>query len=169
MGALGQACAAQLRNVGFQVKGWSRRKKRISGTECFSGEDGLNRVLREAEILVLLMPVTEETENLLSAERLGQMPQGARIINPGRGQLIDDDALLAALDQGRIGHATLDVFRQEPLPYGHPFWDHPRVTVTPHIASATRVDSSADTIAENIRRGEAGAPFLHLVDPETGY
>jgi glyoxylate/hydroxypyruvate reductase A len=91
------------------------------------------------------------------------------IVNPGRGPLIDDDALLAALDSGQVGHATLDVFRTEPLPPEHPFWVHPKVTVTPHIASETRAASAARVIAENIRRGEAGEPFLHLVDREAGY
>jgi glyoxylate/hydroxypyruvate reductase A len=89
---------------------------------------------------------------------------GAILLNPGRGALIDDDALIAALDAGRLSHATLDTFRTEPLPPGHPFWAHPRVTVTPHIASATRPRTAAQVVAENIRRGEAGEPLLHLVD-----
>ena len=91
------------------------------------------------------------------------------IVNPGRGPLIDDDALLAALDAGHIGHATLDVFRVEPLPPTHPYWAHPRVTVTPHIASETRAITAARVIIENVRRGEAGEPFLHLVDRSKGY
>lgn len=105
----------------------------------------------------------------MNAERLALMPEGAFVINPGRGPLIDDEALLSALDSGRIAHATLDVFRVEPLPKDHPFWAHPRVTVTPHIASDTRAESAAEVIAENIRRGEAGEPFLHVVDREAGY
>ncbi|MFM7443228.1 MAG: NAD(P)-dependent oxidoreductase, partial [Tabrizicola sp.] len=88
---------------------------------------------------------------------------------PGRGALIDDGALLAALDAGHIGHATLDVFRVEPLPQDHPYWSHPRVTVTPHIAADTRAVTSSRVIAENVRRGEAGEPFLHLVDRQRGY
>ena len=97
------------------------------------------------------------------------MPTGAVIINPGRGPLIDDDALLAALDTDQISAATLDTFRIEPLPTDHPYWAHPKVTVTPHIASETRPKYSALTIAENIRRGEAGEPFLHLVNRSLGY
>jgi glyoxylate/hydroxypyruvate reductase len=97
------------------------------------------------------------------------MPKGAVILNPGRGPLIDDDALLAALDAGHIGHATLDVFRVEPLPPDHLYWSHPRVTVTPHIAADTRAITASRVIAENIRRGEAGEPFLHLVDRKRGY
>ncbi len=97
------------------------------------------------------------------------LPDGTFILNPGRGQLIDDNALLAALDAGRIAHATLDVFREEPLPQNHPFWLHPRVTVTPHQASETRPESASRLIAENIRRFEAGEPLLHLVDRTAGY
>lgn len=169
LGALGAACAQMLVALGFPVTGWSRRPREIAGLRCLSGEDGLHRTLAEADILVLLLPLTPETENLLDAVRLALLPRGAVIVNPGRGPLIDDDALLAALDSGALGHATLDVFRVEPLPPAHPFWTHPRVTVTPHIASETRPDSAAEVIAENIRRGEAGEAFLYLVDPEAGY
>jgi glyoxylate/hydroxypyruvate reductase A len=149
--------------------GWSRSPKAIDGIACHSGEDGLAHVLSRAEIAVLLLPLTEGTRDLMNAERLALMPKGAVIINPGRGPLIDDTALLAALDAGRIGHATLDVFRTEPLPPDHPFWAHPKVTVTPHIAADTRPSSSSHVIAENIRRGEAGEPFQHLVDRSRGY
>jgi len=169
LGALGAACARMLSGIGFRVTGWSRRPKDIAGLCCLSGEDGLRQALAEADILVLLLPLTPATENLLDAGCLALLPRGAVIVNPGRGALIDDDALLAALDSGALCHATLDVFRTEPLPPGHPFWAHPRVTVTPHIASQTRPDTAAEVIAENIRRGEAGEPFLHLVDPEAGY
>ncbi len=169
LGELGSACAQALAALNFDVTGWSRRPKTLRGITCRSGADGLNATLSEAEILVLLLPFTAATENLLNAETLALLPQGAVIINPGRGQLIDDPALLAALESGQIGHATLDVFRIEPLPQDHPFWAHPRVTVTPHLASETRAGTAAQVIAENIRRGEAGEPFLHLVDRSAGY
>ena len=165
MGALGSACAEALRRLNFPVTGWSRTPK----PGCRHGEDGLREALLTAQILVLLLPRTPETENILNAERLALLPRGAVILNPGRGALIDDDALLAALDRGQVGQATLDVFRVEPLPREHPFWVHPRVTVTPHIAADTRASSAARVIAENIRRGEAGEPFLHLVDRRRGY
>ena len=164
-GALGSAAAAALRGLNFPVTQWSRSAK----PGCLHGEDGLRKALSGAAILVTLLPKTPETENLLNATRLGWLPQGAVILNPGRGALIDDDALLEALDAGRIGHATLDVFRIEPLPHDHAFWAHPRVTVTPHIAADTRTASAARVLAENIRRGEAGEPFLHLVDRARGY
>jgi len=169
LGALGAACARMLASLGFQVTGWSRRPKEIDAIRCLSGAGGLDTALAEAEILVLLLPLTPQTECLLDAARLARLPEGAMILNPGRGPLIDDDALLAALDTGHVGHATLDVFREEPLPPEHPFWAHPGVTVTPHIASETRPETAAEAIAENVRRAEAGEPLLHLVDRARGY
>lgn len=169
LGALGRACATTLSGLGFDVSGWSRTPRQIDGIRTTHGPEGLAQALARAEILVLLLPDTPATENVLNPDTLAQMPRGAMIINPGRGTLIDDDALLAALDTGQIDHATLDVFRTEPLPSDHPYWTHPRVTVTPHIASETRPGTAAQVIAENIRRGEAGEPFLHLVDRERGY
>lgn len=169
LGELGQVAASYLNDAGFQVSGWSRRQKTIKGVACFSGQDGLIDILKNSEILVLLLPQTSETENVLNADTLALMPKGAFILNPGRGPLIDDDALLAALDSGQIAHATLDVFHTEPLPKDHPYWAHEQVTVTPHIASETRAETASDAIAENIRRGIAGEPFLHLVDRKQGY
>ena len=165
MGALGSACAAALRALNFPVTGWSRTAK----PGCLHGQDGLAQALSTAQILITLLPKTPETENLMNAERLALLPRGAVILNPGRGPLIDDGALIAALDAGQIGHATLDVFRVEPLPQDHPFWTHPRVTVTPHIAADTRALTASKVIAENIRRSEAGEPLLHLVDRARGY
>jgi glyoxylate/hydroxypyruvate reductase A len=169
LGELGRAVAAALAGLGFDVRGWSRRPRELRGIPALSGEDGLAELLGAADILVTLLPATRETANLLDARRLALLPEGARLINPGRGSLIDDDALLAALDAGRLAHATLDVFREEPLPPEHPFWAHPRVTVTPHVAAETRPESAAVTIARNIQRGERGAPFLYVVDRAAGY
>lgn len=169
LGALGTAVADTLVALGFNVTGWSRSPKKVAGVTCLNGSDGLKTALARAEIAVLLLPDTPATENTLNAETLAAMPQGAFIINPGRGPLIDDDALITALDSGQIAHATLDVFRTEPLPQGHAYWTHPKVTVTPHIAASTRATTASEVIAENIRRGEAGEPFLHLVDRTLGY
>lgn len=169
LGALGAACGQALAGLGFPVTGWSRSPKQISGLRCLSGDDGLRAALTDAQIVVLLLPQTPATEDILNAERLSLLARGAFVINPGRGPLIDDAALLAALDSGQVGGATLDVFRTEPLPVDHPYWSHPRVTVTPHIASTTRADTAAEVIAANIARGEAGKPFLHLVDRTAGY
>lgn len=169
LGALGQAAAQALLALGFEVTGWSRSPKSVEGVRCLSGPDGLNQALALGEIVITLLPDTPATENTLNAETFGLMPKGAFVINPGRGPIIDDQALLSALDNGQVDHATLDVFRVEPLPSEHPFWNHPKVTVTPHIAAETRASTAAQVIVENIRRGEAGEPFLHLVDRDLGY
>jgi len=169
LGQLGSACGQALHRLGFPVSGWARSQKKIDGITCQSGSKGLRQVLTQSQILILLLPSTPETENTLNAETLALLPKGAFIINPGRGPLIDDAALVDALDSGQVAHATLDVFRTEPLPQDHPFWAHPKVTVTPHIASETRAPSAARVIVENIRRGESGEPFLYLVDRDAGY
>ena len=169
LGALGSACAAALSALGFPVTGWSRSPRNIPEITCFYGPDGLRKALRTAQILILLLPDTAATSNAINAETLAHLPRGAVILNPGRGTLIDDSALLAALDSGKVGHATLDVFRTEPLPPDDPYWHHPHVTVTPHLASETRPATASRMIAENIRRGVAGEPLLHVVDRTLGY
>lgn len=169
LGELGQAVAGALTNLGFPVTGWSRSPKTIENVTCLSGPDGLSQALNTAQILILLLPNTAETENTLNQDTLAQLPKGAMIINPGRGSLIDDSALIDALDTGQIAHATLDVFRTEPLPPSDPYWAHPKVTVTPHIASETRAETASEVIADNIQRNETGQPMLHLVDRSLGY
>ncbi|SEV91693.1 glyoxylate/hydroxypyruvate reductase A [Cognatiyoonia koreensis] len=169
LGALGAACGRALAALGFPVSGWSRTAKEITGLRCYYGAQGLQSALSGAEIVVLLLPDTPATENTLNAQTLSLLAKGAFVINPGRGPLIDDDALLSALDSGQVGHATLDVFRIEPLPPTHPFWSHPGVTVTPHIASFTRPESASEVIAAQILRGENGEPFLHVVNRDAGY
>ena len=168
LGALGTACAEALVALGFQMRGYSRQPKQISGMETFSA-GGLNAALKGAEIVILLLPQTPQTENILNAQTLSLLAPGAVVINVGRGPLIDDAALLDALESGALDHATLDVFRREPLPADDLFWAHPKVTVTPHIASATRPETSAQVIAENIHRDDSRAPFLYLVDRKSGY
>ena len=122
-----------------------------------------------ANYVATLLPHTPATENILSEAEFAALKRNAVLINPGRGALLDDDALLGALDTGRLAAATLDVFRTEPLPSDNPFWHHPNVTVTPHIASVTRPDTAANLIVENIHRSENGKPLLHLVDRSRGY
>ncbi len=168
MGELGRSCAAALTGLGFRVTGWSLSGRPVPGVTTLPGAE-LDRALARAEILICLLPDTERTRNLLNAETLAQLPKGATLINAGRGTLIDEAALIAALDRSRPAHAVLDVFRQEPLPPGHPFWSHPGVTVTPHIAAETRPETAAPVAAENLRRAMRGAPLLHLVDRARGY
>jgi glyoxylate/hydroxypyruvate reductase A len=169
MGALGLACARALGALNFSVVGWSRTGAGAQGTPVLTGQAGLREALSSADFIVTLLPKTPQTENLLNHGTLRYAKRGACLINPGRGALIDDDALLAALDAGQIAHATLDVFRTEPLPQDHPFWTHPRITITPHIAADTRADGAARALVDNIRRGEAGQPFAHLVQRARGY
>lgn len=168
MGALGRAVATMLRPVGFQLNGYSASGLPIDGVKIFSG-GALDRALQNAEILICLLPDTPQTRELLDARRLARLPKGAWIINAGRATLIDDQALIAGLDSGHIGHAVLDVFRDEPLPPSHPFWSHPAITVTPHIAAETRPETAAPVVTENLRRAVSGRPILNLVDREKGY
>ena len=164
MGTLGAACASMLAQLGFPVTGWSRSPKDVAGVRSVTGRDGLRDALSTARIVVLLVPQTPDTEDLLDAETLGWLPEGAVVVNAARGPVIDDEALLAALENGCVGHATLDVFRVEPLPDDHPFWTHPRVTVTPHVASATRADSASRAVAENVARGMRGEALVGVVN-----
>lgn len=169
LGELGAAAALALARLGFRVTGWSRSPRDIAGIRCLAGADSLPQALASAEILVGLLPQTPETIDLLNAERLALLPKGSFIVNAGRGTLIVDDALIAALDGGQVSQATLDVFRTEPVPGDHPFWSHPGVTISPHIAAATRASTAAEKIAENIVRAETGQPLLHMVDRTLSY
>ena len=169
LGALGAECASTLAKVGFKVYGWSSTEKSIENVTCTHGFEGLEKSLFGSEIVVLLLPSTAETENIINEKNLSYLEKNAVIINPGRGTLIDEKALLKSLDDGKLAHATLDVFRQEPLPADHPFWQHPKITVTPHIASETRPETASQVIAANIRRCEKGKPLLYQVNFETGY
>jgi glyoxylate/hydroxypyruvate reductase A len=169
MGALGQACAETLTHLEFPVTGWGRTPKQMPGITVLHGQEQLQLALETAQIVILLMPLTDQTHHIMNAERLAYLPKGAILINPGRGQLIDDIALLRALESNHLAHATLDVFDIEPLPPTHAFWHHPKVTVTPHIASSTRPDSASRVIADNILRSVRGQPLLHLVNRQSGY
>lgn len=169
-GALGMACARALVALGFPVSVWGRTDSPDEGSiQSLNGPAGLTELLKISQILVGLLPNTPETAGFLSENTLAELPKGACIINAGRGELIDDDALLAALETGQIFGAALDVFKTEPLPPAHPYWAHPRVLVTPHIAAETRASSASGVIAENIRRSLAGEPLLYLVDRSAGY
>ena len=169
MGVLGTASAKVLRAIGFDVAGWSRSRKSLRGVRSYAGTASLDKFLARTDILVVLLPLTPETIDLVDAAFLSKLPEGACVVNAARGPIIHDGDLLAALDSGQIAHATLDVFRTEPLPPKHPYWRHPRVTVTPHIASATRFDSASRSIARQISRLETGMALEHVVDRSLGY
>ncbi|WBU55539.1 2-hydroxyacid dehydrogenase [Paracoccus sediminicola] len=167
-GALGGAVAKALRRLGFDVATWSASGRSTGDIPALAGQD-FDAALARSDIAILLLPDTAGTRDLFDAEAIARMPEGAALINPGRGTLIDDGALIAALDRGHLRHAVLDVFRTEPLPEDHPFWSHDNITVTPHIAAATRPETGAPVAAENIRRAMRGETPLHLVDRSRGY
>ena len=169
LGVLGAECASALAKLDFKVRGWSLTKKSIDNVTCHHGSEGLEKSLIGSEIVVLLLPSTANTENIINLKTISFLSKNAIIINPGRGTLIDEKALLKSLDDGKLAHATLDVFRQEPLPADHLFWQHSKVTVTPHIASETRPSTASQFIATNIDRFEKGKPLLYQVNFDAGY
>jgi len=168
LGHIGGLTAGLMRDMGFQTMGWSRTPKEIPGVTCLSGDHGLNGLLSSSDYVCAILPSTAETRNLLDAERLALMKEGATLINAGRGDLIDEQALASALYQRRPGHAVLDVLRHEPLPEDNPLWKHPCVTITPHVSGWHLGDALGDVL-ENLRRLTAGADLLHEVDRARGY
>jgi len=169
LGAIGSDTAAKLAMLGFQVAGWSRTEKALDGIESFHGEAGFLPFLARSDILVCLLPLTRATHGILDAAAFAALPEGAFVINLARGGHLVEADLLAAIERGHVAGATLDVFETEPLPAGHPFWDHPKVHVTPHVAGLTNPRTSAAQVVENIRRVRAGQPPLNLVDAARGY
>lgn len=169
LGNLGADCARSLSMLGFDVAGWARRDHDIEGVECFAGNDRFDEFLARTEILVCLLPLTEATRGILDASLFARLPKGACIINVARGEHLVERDLLDALASGQIRAAALDVFHDEPLPHDHPFWDHPDVLVTPHVASLIDPVSGGKAIADNIRRFMRGEPVPDLVDIERGY
>ena len=169
LGELGQDAAKKLKALGFDVAGWSRNHKCLAGIESYAGAAGLAPLLVRSEILVCLLPLTAKTESILNATTLALLPKGAALVNAARGAHLVEEDLLAALASGQISAAVLDVFREEPLPVDHPFWHHPRVIITPHVAAFTNPATAAPIILDNIRRFEEGRPLLNRVDPARGY
>jgi glyoxylate/hydroxypyruvate reductase A len=168
-GAIGQNAGRRLAALGFPVSGWSRRPHPVDKFATFAGAAGLAQLLAATEILVCLLPLTPETEGILCADTFAALPGGASLVNAGRGRHLVESDLTAALDSGRLAAAALDVFRDEPLPRGHPFWHHPRILVTPHIAGITNPRTAAAIVLDNIRRFEEGRPLLNQVDRARGY
>ncbi len=169
LGVLGKACGKALVGLGFDVIGYSSNRKQIPGVHSYAGDDELNEFLSRTDILVSLLPRTPATDNFLNRETLAQLPKGARIINCGRGESIDDDALLEALRSGHIGGAVLDVFRVEPLPDDHPYWDEPNVTVTPHCASKPDPATASLVILEKMEKMKRGEPVEGIVNRARHY
>lgn len=169
LGELGGAAARALAALGFEVEGWSRTPRSVPGIGCRSGADGLGAMLARSDVLVCLLPLTAETRGILNAETFAALPRGAFVVNAARGGHLVEADLLAALASGQVAGASLDVFGTEPLPPGHPFWSHPSIVVTPHVAAVTHARTAAESVAEGIRRHEAGLPLANLVDRSRGY
>jgi glyoxylate/hydroxypyruvate reductase A len=169
LGKLGLPVLETLRHFGFPVRGWSRSAKQVDGVECFAGMEQLDAFLAGTRVLVCMLPLTAETSNLLDRRKLGKLPQGAYFVNVSRGAIVAEPDLLCLIQSGHIAGATLDVFRNEPLPEQHPFWAEPRITVTPHISALTIRDDAVRQIAEKIDALEQGQPVDDVVDRNRGY
>lgn len=169
LGLLAQAAIERLAPFRFPLAGWSRSQKRIEGVACFHGAEQLPGFLKQTDILVCLLPLTDQTRGLLNAELFALLPAGARLLHVGRGPQLDQAALIEALDTGRLAAAMLDVTDPEPLPEDHPLWSHPKAMITPHIASVTQPDTAAQSVVENIRRHRAGEELIGVVDRTLGY
>ena len=169
LGELGAHAARVLGSHGFTVRGWSRTRRELAGVATFAGPEELAEFLAGTAILVCLLPLTDRTRGILDAGLLAGLPPGARLINLGRGQHLVEQDLIDALDRGHLAHASLDCFAGEPLPPEHPFWRHPLIDVTPHVASFALPESAADGVVDNLRRLRAGLPLRNLVDRQRGY
>lgn len=169
LGNLGLAANGALRGVGFKTRGWSRGEKSIDGMETFAGPDGLADFLGGTDMLLDLLPTTPATTNMINAKFLSGLPKGATFINAGRGAHLVEEDLIALLDSGHLSAAVLDVFQTEPLPESSPIWDHPKITVTPHIASTPTKRDKAEYVSDVLRRFEAGAALPNVFEVARGY
>lgn len=169
LGVLGQNIIASLRHFEFPLHGWSRTQKTIDGVQCYSGQDGLDAFLRATRVLVVILPLTNETENILDRVALSKLKPASYVINVARGAHIVEDDLLKLIQNGHIAGATLDVFREEPLPPQHAFWQDPRISITPHISALTIRDTSAQQIAVKIAALQRGETVGGTVDRSAGY
>jgi len=169
LGKLGMPVVQALRQLGFPVRGWSRSRKEIIGVDCYAGMDALDDFLSGTQVLVCLLPLTPDTNNLLDRARLARLPEGAYVVNVARGALVAEPDLLALIKSGHIAGATLDVFRNEPLPAPHPFWSEPRITITPHISALTLREEAVRQIAHKITLLEQGEHVADVVDRKRGY
>lgn len=169
LGRIGQRIASTLAFIGYPVHGWSRSPKNLQDIHCFDGADQLQAFLNKTRILVNVLPLTPVTHQILNQETLQKLPQGAYIINIGRGQHVDEPALLNLLNNDHLAGAVLDVFCTEPLPSSHPFWDHPKVWMTPHISGPTHAGRALRQIAQDIHAHQNGQRLQNLVNRAMGY
>lgn len=169
LGELGRAALASLAPHGFRLLGWSRSPHRMAGVQCFAGDGGLAPFLAQSDILVCLLPLTTDTRHILNRTTFAAMPKGARLLNVARGGLLVQEDLLVALASGQLAAAMLDVTDPEPLPAGHPFYSHPAILLTPHVAGITRTDSAVNSLIDNLGRVLKKEPLIGEVDRRRGY
>ena len=169
LGVLGERVAKALAQFDFPINGWSRTPKAIDGVRAFTGAEQFNDFLVASRVLVNLLPLTPETANVMNQDTLGRLQPGAYVINVARGAHLVEEDLLALIDSGHVAGATLDVFRSEPLPAGHAFWNHPRITITPHTSARTLRDESIAQIARKMAALERGEAVAGIVNPARGY
>jgi len=169
LGTLGRSVAERLRLHGFIVSGWSRSPRQLPGIACHAGAAELPAFLAQTDILVCLLPLTKETHGILDRDLFAKLPRGATLLNAGRGGHLVAADLIAALDEDRLGAAILDVTDPEPLSPDHPLWRHPKILITPHVASTTQAETSVEVVLDNLRRHRQGLPLIGLVDRQKGY
>lgn len=169
LGVLGERVAQAVAHFEFPVVGWSRSPRQVPGVRCFSGSEGMRDFLAASRILVCLVPLTAETEGILNRDTLSRLQPGGYLINVARGGHLVEEDLIPLLDSGQLAGATLDVFRTEPLPAGHPFWSHPKITITPHTSARTLREETVAQIAEKIQALARGEPIAGVVDRQRGY
>ena len=169
LGVLGERVARALVQFEFPINGWSRSPKAIDGVRAFTGAEQFNDFLGASRVLVNLLPLTPDTTDVINKDALSRLQTGAYVINVARGAHLVDEDLLAAIDSGHVAGATLDVFRTEPLPAGHAFWNHPRITITPHTSARTLREESIAQIARKMVALQRGEAVAGVVNPARGY
>jgi glyoxylate/hydroxypyruvate reductase A len=169
LGTQAQQILATLQTFGFDLSGWARSEHRIAGVDCFAGAEQLPAFLGRCDIVVCVLPLTEETKGILNRQLFQHLPKGAALVNMGRGGHLIEEDLLEALASGQLSAAVLDVLQQEPAAPDHPFWHHPQILLTPHIAAMTQPESAFSVLLENIRRHQRGESMLGQVDRERSY
>jgi len=169
LGHIGKRVARTLADLDYRVNGWARGEHELDGVRTYAGREQLGEFLASTRVLVNTLPLTDETRDLIDYELLGQLQPGAVLINVGRGEHLVEDDLLRALDEGKLVRASLDVFRKEPLPGDHPFWQRTEITITPHISARTLRDATLEQITGKIRDHSQGRPITGIVDTNRGY